>query len=81
MPMTFFKWASSSLLGHVALTESLFSLPLFLVFLDMNYDDGTLTLAWALYMALIWALLGLVGAALVWYTISLPLIKQRKDKS
>jgi len=79
--MTFFKWASSSLLGHVALTESLFSLPLFLVFLDMNYDDGTLTLAWALYMALIWALLGLVGAALVWYTISLPLIKQRKDKS
>jgi hypothetical protein len=80
MSVTFFKWASSSLIGHVALTEIFFSMPLFLVFLDANYDDGTLTLAWALYMALIWALLGVVGAALVWYTISLPLIKQRKDR-
>lgn len=78
--MKFFKWASSSLLGHVALTELVFSLPLFLVFLDSNYEDGTLNLAWALYMALIWALLGVAGAALLWHTISLPLIKRRKDR-
>ena len=78
--MTFFKWASASLLGHIALTEMLFSLPLFLVFLDANYDEGTLTLAWALHIALVAALFGVVGAALVWYTISLPLIKQRKDR-
>lgn len=78
--MNFFKWASSSLLGHVALTEVFFSVPLFLVFLDLNYEDGTLTIAWALYMALIWALLGVVSAAFVWHTISLPLIKRRKDR-
>jgi hypothetical protein len=80
MPVTFFKWASFSLLGHIALIELFFSLPAFLVFLDLNYDQGTLTLSWALYIALIAALLGVVGAALVWYTISLPLIKQRKDR-
>jgi hypothetical protein len=78
--MTFFKWASSSFLGHVALTEIIFSLPLFLVFLDSNYNQGTLTLEWALYIALICAVFGVVGAAFVWYTISLPLIKQRKGK-
>jgi hypothetical protein len=57
-----------------------FSVPLFLFFLDSNYEDGTLTMAWALYMALIWALLGVVGAGLVWHTISSPLIKRRRDK-
>jgi hypothetical protein len=34
MPMTLFKWESSSLAGHVILTGSLFSLPLFLLFLE-----------------------------------------------
>lgn len=78
--MSFFKWASSSLSGHVALTEIFFSVPMFLVFLDLNYEDGTLNLAWVLYMALIWALLGVVGAALIWHTISLPRMKRRKDQ-
>jgi hypothetical protein len=78
--MTFFRWASFSLLGHIALTESFFSVPLYLVFLDANYRDGTLSLAWALYIALISALLGVVAAALIWYTISLPLIKRQHGK-
>ena len=78
--MNFFKWASSSLLGHVALVEVFCSVPLCAVLLDSNYADGMLTVAWALWIVCISCLAGGVGAVLIWYTISLPLIKQRKDK-
>jgi hypothetical protein len=78
--MTFLKWASSSLLGHLVLVEVVCSVPLCLVLLDLNYEDGTLTAGWALWIFSISALAGVIGAALVWYTISLPLIKRRKDR-
>jgi len=79
--MQFFKRASSSLWGHVILCELFFSLPLFLIFLEANYTDGTLNFAWALYLAAVWSSLGAVGAAFIWYTISLPLIRKRDGRS
>jgi hypothetical protein len=78
--MTFLKWASSSLLGHVVLFEAAFSVPLCLVLLDSNYTDGTLTVGWALWIVSISGLAGVVVAVLGWHTVTLPLIKRRKDR-
>jgi len=71
------KQASSSLLGHVALSEVAFSVPLFLIFLGQSYTEGTLTVSWAAYLLLVWAGGGAVAAAAFWFTISLPIIKGR----
>ena len=78
--MAFSRWARSSLLGHMVLFEVILSLPLSIVFLELNYTQGTLTAAWAFDMAIIWIALGAVVAVLGWYTVSLPLIKLRKDR-
>lgn len=71
------KRASFSLRGHIALFEAAFSLPLFTAFLWRNYSEGTLTLAWVLYLVILWAALGAVGAVVFWYTVTAPLIKRR----
>jgi hypothetical protein len=68
--------ASSSLLGHVALSELVFSAPLFLIFLGQSYTEGNLTVSWAAYLLLVWAGSGVVGAAAFWYVVTLPLIKR-----
>jgi hypothetical protein len=78
--MTFFKWASFSLLGHVALSEVIAALPFFLVMLFLNYSEGTLSLEWALWIFGVSVVMGVVGAVLIWYTISLPLIKRRNNE-
>jgi|HubBroStandDraft_4_1064222.scaffolds.fasta_scaffold40940_2 hypothetical protein len=71
------KRASFSLRGHIALFEAAFSLPLFTVFLWRNYSEGTLTLVWALYLVILWAVLGGIGAVIFWYGVTSPLIKTR----
>ena len=76
----FLKWVGSSLLGHIALSELLFSMPLFLLGLSLNYSEGTITVAWSFYIAIVCALGGIIFALLFWYTVSVPLIKRRKDK-
>lgn len=73
----FFKWGSSSLLGHIVLSEVFFTTPLSIMFFYSNYTEGELTVSWALYIAFMGALLGVVGAMLLWYLVSLPLIKER----
>jgi hypothetical protein len=78
--MAFCRWASSSLLGHVVLFEVILSLPLSIVFLELNYSRGTLTVPWALDMSVIWGTLGVAVAVLGWYTVSLPLIRLRKSR-
>jgi len=70
------KRASSSLLGHVALSEVAFSAPLFLIFLHQSYTEGTLTVSWAAYLFLLWAGSGAGAAAAFWFIVSLPLIKR-----
>ncbi len=76
--MRFFKWASSSFIGHIVLFELVGSVPMFFVFVSVAHSEGTLASAWVVYLAVIWAVLGAAGAALVWHTVSLPLIRRRR---
>jgi hypothetical protein len=78
--MNILQRASSSLLGHIALAEAVFALPLFLFFLSENYSQGTLTVEWSIYLAILWVVFGAVGGAFFWYTVSLPLIRRQRDK-
>ena len=79
---TFLKWASHCLVGHIVLFLVGGSLPCFAVFLFLDYSDGTpLTLSRVMYLALLWALAGLAVATLGWYTVSLPLIRERGKTS
>jgi uncharacterized membrane protein len=73
----FFKWASFSLVGNIALSELLFSLPLLIAFTFMSSRDGTLT--WDLfgYVIVICALGGAVFALFMWFMVARPLIKRR----
>ena len=76
----FFNWCYSSLLGHVVLMQLCFSLPLLLVFLPTISSQGTLTVAWVLYMFFAFTTLGAVCAVLFWYALTLPLMKNRRGK-
>lgn len=76
--MNVFKWGGSSLPRHIALWEMFFSLPMFILFLKLIYSEGTLTFDWAVWMAFLWAMAGLVAAIIFWYAMVLPL-QQRRD--
>jgi hypothetical protein len=76
----FFKWGSSSLIGHLALFETTCGMPLFIFSVVTMYSERTLTIASALYMAFVCSVLVAVGAALFWYTFSKPLLKRRGAK-
>ena len=69
------KRASSSLLGHVALCEVVFSAPLFVIFLGRSYTEGNLSVTWAAYLLFVWAVAGVVSAVAFWFMVSLPLKK------
>ena len=45
------KLAGSSLGGNIVLSEVLCGLPMYLIFLPIIYQQGDLTLSWALVMA------------------------------
>jgi len=75
---SFLEWASHSLIGHVAFFQITFSLSITILFLGLGYSDGTLTPIWALYTIFISSIIGLIIAILIWYTVSLPLIKRYK---
>lgn len=73
----FFRWGSTSLVGHLALFELMCGMPLFFISVATMYSDRLLTMASALYMAFVCSALVAVGAALLWYTFSKPLLKRR----
>ncbi len=77
----FFKWGSSSLIGHVILFQVTCAMPLLLFSLATMYLEHTLTVVWALYIAAVCSALVGVVSALVWYTISLPLMKRKRGGS
>jgi len=77
---TSIEWASSSALGHIASIGSIFSFVEIAAFLIPDYLDGTLTLARALYLVVVFVSLGVAVALLTWYTVTLPLIKRRKSR-
>lgn len=68
---------SQSLLGHVALFETVFSLPLLSFFLVQSHAEGTLTFGWGAYLVSVWAVGGAIVAVAFWYTVSAPLLKTR----
>jgi peptidoglycan/LPS O-acetylase OafA/YrhL len=74
----FRKWASTSLIGHIALLQLIFALPFYLIFLRRIYLQGGLTVGWGLYMACVVTAASVVSATLIWYTVSRPLIEGRK---
>ena len=74
----FFRVRSTSLVGNVVLAELFGMVPVFLVFSVLFYSEGTLTADWAIYMALLCALGGVIGGILIWFTIIKPLKKGRE---
>ena len=76
--MTFSKWISRSLLGHVVFFEIIFSVPAFIYGLASNYSQDALTAPFAIEMMVEVATLGAVGAVAVWYTITLPIIRRTR---
>jgi hypothetical protein len=77
-PADLAKFVSGSLAGHLVFFELVFALPCVIYGLVSNHMDGTLTPLFALEMALEVAILTTIGAAAVWYLITLP-IKRAKQ--
>lgn len=77
--MNVVKW-SCTLGGHVVLWELVFSLPLFLSSLSYNYSAGQLTFGRLIWIFSVWAVLGIVAAVCFWYTVTYPMIKNRRGK-
>jgi len=72
----FLKWASSSLVGHMVLIGVPCWVAGFLSLSLANYFEGTLTITWALGTLVESAVAGAAVATLVWYTMTLPRIKE-----
>lgn len=47
----------------------------------LNYTEGTLTFAWAIWVLYVGVVAGAVLAVVIRYTILLPYIKKRDDKT
>jgi hypothetical protein len=76
----FFQWCTSSLIGHLIFFETFVSVPLFVWTLMTMYQQHTLTVATALKIGLLCMVHIGIGAALLWYSFSSPLIRSRKDR-
>jgi hypothetical protein len=76
---TFLKWASSSLVGHIALFQLLGALPMFILFVYLNYSEGTLTFSWGIWIAFVAGCFGLFMALFFWFTLSRWFVYLRRD--
>ena len=65
-----------SLIGHVVVYHVAFTLPMSALFLYWDYSDRTLTVGQALRTIALSSVFGLVVAILIWYTITLPLLRR-----
>jgi hypothetical protein len=63
--------------GHLALWEAFWGVPMAVWALRMNYNEGTLTFAWALWCILVAGVLALVVGALFWFTFFKGFIARR----
>jgi hypothetical protein len=75
---SFLVWASNSLTGHVAFFNLIFGLPMDVLFIYLNYTQGTLTPTWALWIVALGIAGSILVAILVWTTITLPRLRVRK---
>jgi hypothetical protein len=74
------KGASKSLRGHIVLFQAACSVPIFVLLAAWNYQDGTLTVRWAAWIALVSVAGGLVMALVAWYFVTLPILKRTGRK-
>jgi hypothetical protein len=75
----FAKWASSSLVGHIVLFQICGALPMFILFMYLNYSEDTLTLSWAIWIAFVAECFGIFMALLMWFTLSRWSVYLRRD--
>ena len=66
----FIPWCRRSALGHVALFEVIGLAPLAALYIAVQYQDGGLTLSWALYIVFLTACALASSALLTWFLIS-----------
>ncbi len=76
----FFKWCSSSLIGHLILFQLICAAPLSVMFILMMSSEHTLTVGRAFFITAVSSVLFAIGAALFWYTLSKPLLSSRSKK-
>jgi len=76
----FFRWCTLSLKGHLIFFQLLGATPLSLWAILTMQSEGTLTLARGIRITLLCSVLVAIGAALLWYAFSKPLIKSRGEK-
>jgi hypothetical protein len=76
----FFRWVNSTLLGHIAYYGSLFAVSESATSIYLNFTEDTLTLSWAIFTVIGCAFLGVMGAVVIWFVITLPRIKRKASK-
>jgi hypothetical protein len=74
------EWVGNSLVGHIALVELIFALPIFLLMSLVNLSLGLLTPATAVRSAATWFLLGLLGATAIWYSVTAPQRRRERER-
>jgi hypothetical protein len=74
--MTFSKWASRSLFGHLVFFQIIVTLPLVIYLLYSNYTEGTLTVAFTLKIVLAAIASGAFVAFGFWHTVTLPMMRR-----
>ncbi len=74
----YLKKASSSLVGNILLSEVLFSIPLSVLGLILNSNQGTLSLVWGVWIISICAVGGVAMGVLLWFTIAKPLLDRQR---
>jgi hypothetical protein len=60
-------WIRTTLLGHIVGIWIYFSCPIATVFLILNYQDGTLTVVWALLIAFAAIVIGAVLGTVLFF--------------
>ena len=77
-PLIALRRTSRSLPGHLTLWQIFWGVPMAVVFLRMNYVEGTLSLTWALWCILCASAGALVVGALFWFTFFRGLVSGNK---
>src|SRR6185437_440968 len=70
----FLKWAAKSSLGHQALGQLFFGIPMTLLFLHLNFVEGTLTAEWAGHVIAYGLVGGAVMGLILWSALTRPLL-------
>lgn len=68
--------ANQSLVGHIVFFEIISALPLLTYGILSNYAEGTLSVGFAVQMVVGITAIVAIGAAAVWFVITLPLKKK-----